>query len=161
MRRYLERTYGEDTLYSEGLSIHTTIDTSWQRAAEEIIGAHLDSLQAAVEARHKPSDPRFYIPQYDSLTGETTLVHRKLQAALVALDNKTGGVRALVGGYDFGESKWNRATQATRQPGSSFKPFVLAAAVEAGYTPRDTIYDSPIVMNIPGFGEWRGACLIG
>jgi penicillin-binding protein 1A len=90
----------------------------------------------------------------DSITGETTQVHKKLQAALVAIDNATGEVRALVGGYDFGESKWNRATQAARQPGSAFKPFVLSAAVEAGYTPRDTIYDLPIVMDIRGFGEW-------
>jgi penicillin-binding protein 1A len=154
VRRYLEETYGEDTLYTEGLSIQTTIDTSWQREAEEVVDSHLDSLQAVLEARHKPTDRRFYLPVYDSTTGETTLVHKKLQAALVAIDNATGEVRAMVGGYDFADSKWNRATQATRQPGSSFKPFVLTAAVDAGYMPRDTIYDSPIVMNIPGYGEW-------
>jgi penicillin-binding protein 1A len=66
------------------------------------------------------------------------------QAALVAIDNNTGEIRAMVGGRDFDESKFNRATQALRQTGSSFKPYVYAAAVEQGAMPDDTIVDSPI-----------------
>ena len=66
------------------------------------------------------------------------------QAALVAIDNNTGEIRAMVGGRDFEESKFNRATQALRQTGSSFKPYVYSAAVEQGAMPDDTIVDSPI-----------------
>ena len=62
-----------------------------------------------------------------------------LQAALVAMDPVTGQVRAMVGGRDFGVSRFNRAVQARRQPGSAFKPFVYAAALEAGYTPASLI----------------------
>jgi penicillin-binding protein 1A len=65
------------------------------------------------------------------------------QAALAAIDNATGEVKALVGGYSFEDSKFNRATQALRQVGSSFKPYVYAAAVEKGATPFDTILDAP------------------
>jgi penicillin-binding protein 1A len=76
------------------------------------------------------------------------------QAALVAIDNATGGVKAMVGGRDFEESKFNRATQALRQTGSSFKPYVYAAAVDAaGVLPDDTISDTPI--SFPGAsGVW-------
>jgi penicillin-binding protein 1A len=66
------------------------------------------------------------------------------QAALVAIDNNTGEIRAMVGGRDFAESKFNRATQALRQTGSSFKPYVYAAAVEQGAMPDDTVVDAPI-----------------
>jgi len=66
------------------------------------------------------------------------------QAALVAIDNSTGEIRAMVGGRDFDESKFNRATQALRQTGSSFKPYVYAAAVEKGAMPDDIIVDAPI-----------------
>jgi penicillin-binding protein 1A len=66
------------------------------------------------------------------------------QAALVAIDNNTGEIRAMVGGRDFDESKFNRATQALRQTGSSFKPYVYSAAVEQGALPDDTIVDAPI-----------------
>lgn len=155
VRRLLGQRYGEDTLYTEGLSIYTTIDTALQRAAEQIVVNHLDSLRNAAEKRHRKDDPVFTELVYDSATGQHVRRHKKLQAALVAIDNATGGVLAMVGGFDFGESEFNRATQALRQPGSAFKPFVLTAAVEAGYTPRDTIYDTPIVLQIPGSGEWR------
>jgi penicillin-binding protein 1A len=65
------------------------------------------------------------------------------QAAIVALDNPTGEIKAMVGGYSFDESKFNRATQAQRQVGSSFKIYVFSAAVEQGLTPFDTILDAP------------------
>ena len=65
------------------------------------------------------------------------------QAAMVAIDNPTGEIKAMVGGYSFDESKFNRATQAQRQVGSSFKIYVYSAAMEQGYTPFDTILDAP------------------
>jgi penicillin-binding protein 1A len=80
-------------------------------------------------------------------------------AALVALDPLDGAIVALVGGFDFGASKYNRAVQARRQPGSAFKPFLYSAALEQGFTPATLVNDAPIVL--PGGGgadgteEWR------
>jgi len=68
------------------------------------------------------------------------------QAALVGIDNQSGEVKAMVGGYSFEDSKFNRATQAQRQVGSSFKVYVYAAAVEQGYGPFDTILDAPVTF---------------
>ena len=73
----------------------------------------------------------------------------RVEAALVALDPRTGDVLALVGGYDFGRSEFDRAMQAQRQTGSAFKPFVYAAAVDTGRTPADTIVDLPASFEDP------------
>jgi len=79
--------------------------------------------------------------------------------ALVAIDPHDGAIVSLVGGFDFGESKYNRATQAERQPGSAFKPFLYSAALDRGFTPATLVNDAPIVL--PGGGgpegdeEWR------
>jgi penicillin-binding protein 1A len=78
------------------------------------------------------------------------------QSALVAMDPKDGAVVALVGGFDFFQSKFNRVTQARRQPGSGFKPFVYAAAFDKGYTPASVVVDAPIVIDSAGNDEgWR------
>jgi penicillin-binding protein 1A len=71
------------------------------------------------------------------------------QGALVAIDNATGEIKAMVGGRDFNLSKFNRATQALRQVGSSFKPYVYTAAIDRGATPDDTIVDAPITFPTP------------
>jgi penicillin-binding protein 1A len=68
-----------------------------------------------------------------------------VQGALVALEPSTGYIRAMVGGYDFGRSQFNRATQAIRQPGSAFKPVIYATAIQKGYSPAYVIVDSPVV----------------
>ncbi|MGO4836420.1 penicillin-binding transpeptidase domain-containing protein, partial [Rhizobiaceae sp. 2RAB30] len=70
----------------------------------------------------------------------------KVQGALVSMEARTGKVLALVGGFSFAQSQFNRATQARRQPGSAFKPFVYAAALDAGYTPATTVMDAPFAM---------------
>jgi len=72
------------------------------------------------------------------------------QAALLAIDNPTGEVKAMVGGYDFDQSKFNRATQAVRQTGSSFKVYVYATALEQGESPFDTIVDAPVTFRSGG-----------
>jgi penicillin-binding protein 1A len=74
--------------------------------------------------------------------------------ALVAMEPYSGRVLAMVGGYSFSLSKFNRATQALRQPGSSFKPIVYAAALEAGYTPASTVLDAPITLRGYGGQDW-------
>ena len=72
-----------------------------------------------------------------------------VQGALVAIDNASGEIKAMVGGRDFNLSKFNRATQALRQVGSSFKPYVYTAAIDHGATPDDTILDAPITFPMP------------
>ncbi len=80
----------------------------------------------------------------------------KAQAALVALDSDSGALRAMVGGFSYALNKFNRATQAQRQPGSSFKPFVYAAAFERGFTPASIVLDAPVVFNDTGAGQsWQ------
>ncbi|HEY3615235.1 MAG TPA: PBP1A family penicillin-binding protein [Candidatus Sulfotelmatobacter sp.] len=71
------------------------------------------------------------------------------QGALLAIDNATGGIKAMVGGRDFNESKFDRATQALRQVGSSFKPYVYTAVIDQGASPEDTILDEPISFETP------------
>jgi penicillin-binding protein 1A len=78
------------------------------------------------------------------------------QSAIVSVDPKDGAVVALVGGFDFFQSKFNRATQAKRQPGSAFKPFIYAAAFDKGFTPASVILDAPVVLDNPESEEtWR------
>jgi 1A family penicillin-binding protein len=117
VRRELVDRFGWQRVYQGGLRVYSTVDVTMQKAAETAIAEGL----AAVEKRRKAPDPE------------------PLQAAFVAMDPATGHVRAMVGGRDFEKSSFNRAVQARRQPGSAFKPFVYAAALEAGYTPATMI----------------------
>jgi len=79
------------------------------------------------------------------------------EAAFIALDPQTGAVRALVGGFDFWRNKYNHVTQAWRQPGSAFKPFIYSAALEKGFTPATIINDAPVVVdaNMTGGQVWE------
>lgn len=77
----------------------------------------------------------------------------EVEAALVALDPKSGAITALVGGFDFNRNKFNRVTQAWRQPGSSFKPFIYSAALEKGYTPATIIDDAPLSLTAAETGS--------
>lgn len=79
----------------------------------------------------------------------------RAESALVSLDADTGALRALVGGYSFAGNKFNNATQARRQPGSSFKPFIYAAAFERGYNPASIVLDAPVVFRMRGSKIWR------
>jgi penicillin-binding protein 1A len=77
----------------------------------------------------------------------------EVEGALVALDPRDGSVRALVGGFDFGRNKFNRVTQAWRQPGSSFKPFIYSAALEKGFTPGTIVNDAPLFFSAGATGS--------
>jgi penicillin-binding protein 1A len=91
---------------------------------------------------------RMLPPEEDDDEVETWVIDQvpRVQGALVVLDVKTGEILALSGGYDFSRSKFNRAVQSLRQPGSLFKPLVYAAALERGFTVADTLFDSPITI---------------
>jgi penicillin-binding protein 1A len=97
-----------------------------------------------------------YVEQLEK-DGEQVLRLRqppKVQGALVAMDPHTGRVLAMVGGFSFAQSEFNRATQAQRQPGSAFKPFVYAAALDNGYTPASVVLDAPIEI-VSGGELWK------
>ncbi len=94
---------------------------------------------------------------YDAGRGRWSLGQvPEVEGALVSIDVKNGAIQAIVGGYDFFHSKFNRAAQAKRQPGSNFKPFVYSSALEKGYTAATLINDAPVVFNDAGLEEsWR------
>ena len=112
------------------------------------------SLRALVQ----PGDV-IYVELMDGKPGQFRLRQvPDISGALVAMDPYTGRVFAMVGGFSFDQSEFNRATQALRQPGSSFKPFVYAAALDNGYTPSSIVLDGPIEIDQgPGLGIWRPA----
>jgi penicillin-binding protein 1A len=101
-----------------------------------------------------PGDVIYVAP--DSTAGRFHLAQvPDVEGALVAMDPHTGRVLSLVGGFSYGRSQFNRAVQALRQPGSSFKPFVYAAALENGYTPSSVILDAPIEFKMSNGEVWR------
>jgi penicillin-binding protein 1A len=100
---------------------------------EELVEQGDESPQAPVEQ----ADPEELLSLFLGQIPE-------LQAGLIAIDIESGGLAAMVGGYDFLESQFNRATQAQRQPGSAFKPFIYSAALDNGLTPASVVYDEPI-----------------
>lgn len=236
IRRYIEKKYGPDTLYREGLKIYTAVNIDMQKTAraeiekglksldkrqgyrgplnhiamEEIeafsqeiqneldkdpvtegkivtgVVISIDNINNTTTVRMgnaqgiiKIADmrwarkPDIAVPYYecriehpgDALkTGDIILAKIKgketnsdiwkltleqkpdVQAALLCIENETGLVKAMIGGMDFRESQFNRATQSRRQPGSAFKPIIYAAALDKGYTPASMIIDSPIVF---------------
>ncbi|MBP9144294.1 MAG: PBP1A family penicillin-binding protein [Thermoanaerobaculia bacterium] len=219
VRKHLEKTYGVDRLYHEGLQVQTTLDLAIQAAAEQALRTGLlrldhrrgyrgpilraqrldlegDAIESAagrnpmpdswvpglvletgpLEARvrtpegaiavrtpgiawtgrrapseilkvgdlawfreaeepKKPGEPYWRLEQEPEVEG-----------AVLVLESATGAVRAMVGGWDFRRSRFNRATQALRQVGSSFKPFVFGAALENGFTAADTLFDAPALF---------------
>ncbi len=172
VRKHISDKYGDDVLYNGGLTIYTTLDLSGQEAAEKAADNEIASLQARLNGmfvdftrtarKHKISRETFlanfdslyarYANEYEQLSDSIKL--RKAQIAVIALDAATGGIRTLIGGRNFEESKFNRATMALRQPGSAFKPFVYTAAMEHGYSPASVVSDQPVTLQTPE-GEWR------
>jgi 1A family penicillin-binding protein len=148
VRLALVERFGWERVYQGGLRVYTTIDLAMQAAADRQVAAGL----AEIEKRRARREEQRQQGKQSPAPAEPVDVP-PLQAALVALDPATGDVRAMVGGRDYEHSRFNRAVQARRQPGSAFKPFVFAAALEAGYTPASLIngLDQP-VMTLEG--EW-------
>ena len=150
VRQYLEKNYGAEQLYEEGLRVYTTLDPHLQRIAETKLEEHLAKKEN--EGHYEMTRAR-----YDSLyAGEEDKPETSyLQGALLAIDARTGEVRAMIGGRDFDASHWNRATQAKRQPGSIFKPFLYTAAIERGWTSANILLDAPVEVDTGSDELWR------
>jgi penicillin-binding protein 1A len=144
IRQQLDEQFGKQ-LYEQGLKVYTTLDLDMQTAAERALEQQLRRIEAGRYGRFSHESYEHYVAR--SLAGtEMPENSPYLQGAFVAVDPRNGAVRALVGGRDFYDSKFNRATQALRQPGSAFKPIVYAAAVQNGRAASYIVNDSPLVI---------------
>ncbi|MEX2016562.1 MAG: penicillin-binding transpeptidase domain-containing protein, partial [Candidatus Hydrogenedentales bacterium] len=137
-----EVSASSEELFEGGLEIHTSLDMRLQEAAERIVFAAMDDFDAEKRAQYERRG--------------RTEEFMPVSAALVCLDNRPGYeglVRAMVGGRDYQQKKFNMATQALRQPGSSIKPFVYLAAIDKGMTPSSIVVDEPFARRA-GNGAW-------
>lgn len=163
IRRILEPKYGLETFWKGGLNIYTTIDIEKQAAAEKIMNERLHDydVRLAKDLGIEIVDENIASEENDTEEDNTPKEEKapkedypQLQGAFFARDVKTGAIRIMIGGRDYEQSRFNRATQAKRQPGSSFKPYVWMAALEKGYTPSSLIRDLDMVFYFDG-KEWR------
>lgn len=160
IRRILEPKYGTEVLWKGGLNIYTTLDIEQQESAEKIMNERLQALDEQVAKGLgidiDPNDPEAdaAAAQDENEPKAPQAEYPRLQGAFMARDVKSGAVRVLIGGRGFDESKFNRATQAKRQPGSSFKPYVWMAALQNKYTPATLVKDLPTMFYFDG-RNWR------
>ena len=144
IRQQLEPKYGTAELWKGGLKIYTTLDLNMQIPAEDVMEKYLSKYdQDAARVRAAEAKP-------DDVAKSSA----SLQGAFVILDTKTGAIKAMVGGRNFRDSKFNRVTQAARQAGSTFKPMVWMSALMNGYTPASMLDDSPMAYYYDG-KDWR------
>lgn len=149
VRQILDDRFGSQ-LYTAGLRIYTTLDVDMQRSAQ----AAMEEGWRAIEARPGFDHPKYadFAEREEPLQTSSTPY---LQGAFIALDPVTGDVKAMIGGRDFRQSKFNRATQALRQAGSSFKPFVYASALSSGIPASHVLVDAPVVLEQVDGTEWK------
>ena len=172
VRRLLEK---EDealdiNIYRDGLKIYTTLDSRLQALAEKVVLDAINTSQSKLNKRIMNNKEEFellgHLTIYDEdsvklmMQGEAQLykdLRAKLlvQTAFVAIDPKTGGIMAMIGGRPDYHDQYNRAVQAKRQPGSVFKPFVYTTALENGYTVSQQLLNQPVVLNVQNTdGSW-------
>ncbi len=135
-KRELEKTLGPSQLYKGGLNVYVTLSHEMQSAAENAVQKGLSDLESRMKRHNVPVT--------------------SLQAALIALQVDSGAILAMVGGKNYYESSYNRATMAKRQPGSAFKPIIYALAVENGFSQNQMILDAPVSFkNSPSQEAWQ------
>ena len=135
VQQTLEAKYGADLLFKGGLNVYTTLSPTMQLAAEQSLRDGLKALEGRTVKGRPGEHP---------------------EGAIVTVEPHTGYVRAMVGGYDFFRSEFNRAVQARRQPGSAFKPFIYIAALESGLTPATRVEDAPVSYAVGANGQvWK------
>ncbi|HWN42488.1 MAG TPA: PBP1A family penicillin-binding protein, partial [Thermoanaerobaculia bacterium] len=129
VQQQLEAQYGADLVFKGGMQVYTTLSPVMQVKAERSLREGLKALESRRVAATKD---------------KVAAAPERPEGALLTIDPQTGYIKAMVGGYDFFKSEFNRAVQARRQPGSAFKAFVYLAALESGQTPASVVDDSPI-----------------
>ncbi len=147
VRQILTSRYGGE-VYSGGLRVYTTLDMDMQVAATEAMEWGWNRIENLRNFVHPPKSDFDSIPDFPAETPY-------LQGMFVALDPETGAVRAMIGGRDFRQSEFDRARLAQRQPGSSFKPFVYAAAIASGLPASHIVVDQPFIYEQVDGTTWR------
>ena len=133
IRLYLERKYGTEKLFEGGLKIYTPMDVDLSVYADSVLNRYLSRVEKGYPASMR----------YDSVPKNSVDINtRYLQGGILLMENSNGQVLAMLGGRNFTHSKFNRITQAKRQPGSAIKPTYYTAAIEKGYTPATVINDA-------------------
>jgi penicillin-binding protein 1A len=133
IRQYLENKYGTDMVYKGGLKVYTTLNETIQKVATSCLEKHLKILNQRKQNKN----------------------NMRIEGAVVIIDAYTGDIKGLVGGSGFSKTnQLNRAVQASRQPGSAFKPFIYASALEVGFKPTDFILDVPVKYKGAGEKLW-------
>ncbi len=154
VQRDLNPLLTQDQIDNGGLSIYTTLDPAVQNATQQALETQLTKIEHQSNFHH-PLKASYQPPE--SGEGDSSMPY--LEGAVVVIDNASGGIRALVGGRDYAQSKFNRAlAPANRQVGSAFKPFVYTIAFTHGLLPGAAISDGPIQSGeIDGAGNWSPA----
>jgi penicillin-binding protein 1A len=153
VRKQLESQFGQ-RLYEQGLKVYTTLDVDLQSAAERALENQLRAIESGRYGAYKHVSFETYLSKLAERDGERGANSPYLQGAFIAMDPRSGAVRALVGGRDYDDSNFNRAIQALRQPGSTFKPIVYADAVQNGRSPAYIVDDAPVSVPLSGGGNW-------
>lgn len=141
VRRQLYARFGDD-IYTEGYKVYTTLDLDMQMSAERALDRQLEKIETGEFGQYNHLTYRQYLEE-DDPEGKRSITPY-LQGAVVTVDADSGYVRAMVGGRDYQDSEFNRATQAERQAGSTFKPFVLSAAIRANKPASYIVDDAPV-----------------
>ena len=154
IRQQLDEKFGKQ-LYEQGLKVYTTLDLDMQSAAERALARQLGQIEAGRYGAYPHRSYEQIMARSSGNDDESNNdVSPYLQGAFVAMDPRTGAVRALVGGRDFDDSKFNRAVQSVRQPGSTFKPIVYADAIQNGRPLSYLLDDSPLTVQVGPNNTW-------
>jgi penicillin-binding protein 1A len=156
IRQILQTRFGAD-LYRAGFRVFTTLDLDIQQAAERALETQLQNIEDGTTGTYPHKSYRQYMEARNDAPPDPAAgpFSPYLQGMIVTLEARTGYIRAMVGGRDFEDNKWNRVTQGERQAGSAFKPFVYSAAIRAGI-PWSAIWeDSPVSVEIPDQTTWE------
>src|SRR5206468_11511939 len=151
VRQQLDAQFGKQ-LYEQGLKVYTTLDLDMENAAERALERQARAIEAGRFGPYQHETYEHYMAHRAGDEGSGSSPY--LQGAFLALDPRTGAVRAMIGGRDFDDSKFNRSVQALRQPGSTFKPIVYSAAIQNGRPPSYLLNDSALTLEVPGQPEW-------
>jgi penicillin-binding protein 1A len=154
VRQQLEQKFG-DRIYQEGMRVYTTLDLELQGAAERALERQLKAIEggSAGPWPHRTFEQLLASAAADEPAPGSVTPY--LQGAFIVLDPRSGAVRAMVGGRDYDDSKFNRATQALRQPGSTFKPIVYATAIQSGRSPAYVLDDAPVELQQIAGDTWQ------
>lgn len=128
--KQLNEMYGEEATYTSGMKVFTTLNYSLQQEGEKVVKKYIDYGK----------EPRW-------VNGKKVPSLNYKEAALLSIDPRSGYIKTMIGGVDFQVNQFNRTTQAKRQPGSAFKPFIYLTALEKGFSPGSFIEDKPVTFN--------------